>query len=212
MLLMKGRLLQYLRYRGMGQNAFEEMCGLANGVINKINLGIRSDKLALIAEKCPDLNIRWLVTGEGKMLTENSPYVKDEGVDLPLLPFSAVAGFLAENNSSSFPGDVEICRIPEFTARGAEFLIRVDGESMYPRYHNGEILAVRRVTESKFFQWGKVYVLSTSQGCVVKRIFPADDESKVTCHSENSELYPDYQIPREEIYEIGIIVGHIGLE
>ena len=209
---MKERLLRYLKHLKMGQNAFETHCGLSLGTISKINLGLRGDKIAQIAEACPDLNIRWLLTGEGKMLSESFQSDKDEGVDLPLLPFSAVAGFLAENNSSSFPGDVEICRIPEFTARGAEFLIRVDGESMYPRYHNGEILAVRRVTESKFFQWGKVYVLSTSQGCVVKRIFPADDETKVTCHSENSELYPDYQIPREEIYEIGIIVGHIGLE
>lgn len=213
---MKERILKYMKSRKMGQNAFETYCGLSLGTISKINLGLRGDKIALIAKACPDLDIRWLLTGEGDMLVkkeEPAPVHVDKGVDLPLLPFSAVAGFLSENNSSSFPGAVEMCRIPEFTGRGADFLIRVDGDSMYPRYHNGEILAVRKIRESSFLQWGKVYVLSTSQGCIVKRIFPfQNDDTKVTCHSENSEMYPDYQIPKEEIYDLGIVVGHIGVE
>ena len=69
---MKERLLNYLKYRGLGQNSFEDLCGLSQGTINKINHGIRSDKLALIAKSCPDLNLRWLLLGEGEMLLEDS--------------------------------------------------------------------------------------------------------------------------------------------
>lgn len=69
---MKDRLLKYLKYRDVGQNAFEEFCGLSRGSINKINLGIRTDKLALIAKACPELNLRWLLLGEGEMLLKNN--------------------------------------------------------------------------------------------------------------------------------------------
>lgn len=209
---MKERLLKYLRYRKMGQNSFEDMCGLASGVINKLNLGFRSDKLALIAEKCPDLNIRWLITGEGDMLMDSYPYKEPDGIDLPLLPFSAVAGYLAENNSESWSG-LEYCRVPEFSSRGADFLIRVEGDSMYPRYGNGELLAIRVIKDPTFFQWGKVYVLSTNQGCVVKRLFPdPKDDRAIVCHSENSSLYPDYRITKEDVLGVAIVVGHIGVE
>lgn len=204
--------MQYLRYRKMGQNAFESYCGLSLGVVSKINFGMRSDKIAQIAEACPDLNIRWLLTGEGKMLSENFPVSKSEGIDLPLLPFSAVAGYLAENNSESWSG-VEYCRVPEFSSRGADFLIRVEGDSMYPRYGNGELLAIRVIKDPTFFQWGKVYVLSTNQGCVVKRLFPdPKDDDAIVCHSENSSLYPDYKITKEDVLGVAIVVGHIGVE
>lgn len=212
---MKERLLDYLKFRGIGQNAFENLCGLSLGTISKINLGLRGDKLAQIAVACPDLNIRWLLTGDGEMLkiakVEQSKPTKKEK-DLPVLPYSAVAGFLSENNSG-FQGPLETCRVPGFNARGAEFLIRCEGDSMYPRYSNGELLAIKVLRDPTFFQWGKVYVLSTNQGCVVKRLFPdPSDDMAIICHSENSEMFPDYKITKDDILGVAIVVGHIGIE
>ena len=79
---MKERLLEYLKFLNIGQNAFEDACGLSQGTINKINHGIRSDKLALIAAHCPDLNLRWLLLGEGSMILE-SPYKERQSSDTP---------------------------------------------------------------------------------------------------------------------------------
>ena len=84
---------------------------------------------------------------------------------------------------------------------------------MYPRYHNGEILAVKIIKDPTFFQWGKVYVLSTSQGCIVKRLFPdPENDLAIVCHSENTQMYPDYRITKADIINVGIVVGHIGIE
>ena len=102
---------------------------------------------------------------------------------LPVLSFSALAGYTGENNGLTMTGEFEHCVIPDFTQRGADFLIRVDGDSMYPRYSNGELLAVKVIDTPTFFQWGRVYVMSTNQGCVVKKIFPdPENDDNILCH------------------------------
>ena len=66
----KERLLEFLKYNEMGQTAFEERVGLTRGYISKVKKDIGSSMVTKIAEIYPDLNVNWLVTGEGKMLKE----------------------------------------------------------------------------------------------------------------------------------------------
>lgn len=56
-----------------GQKAFEERCGLSNGQINKMSNGTNTTTLCKIAEVCPQLNLRWLLLGEGEMLVRTEP-------------------------------------------------------------------------------------------------------------------------------------------
>ena len=67
---MKSRLIEFLNHLKMGQNSFEISVGWSKGTIFNLNKGIRSDKLALLAAKHPELNLRWLLLGEGDMLTQ----------------------------------------------------------------------------------------------------------------------------------------------
>lgn len=132
---------------------------------------------------------------------------------LPLLPFSAVAGYMAGGNGiDAFLGE-EAVAVPDFTDRGADCTIRVDGDSMYPRYSNGEILAIRIIKDITFFQWGKVYVLSTNQGCVVKILLPdPKNPDRIVCRSVDSVRYPDYTISMDDVLGVAIVVGHAGVE
>ena len=68
---MKERLLAFYKHLGLSQNGFEDSCGLSRGTISNLNNGMRSDKLAQIAEKYPELNLRWLLLGEGEMMLRN---------------------------------------------------------------------------------------------------------------------------------------------
>lgn len=145
---------------------------------------------------------------------EGGPYaglIRSKANIIPLLPFSAVAGYMSDNNGADlFRG--ESVMFADFTDRGADCAIRVDGDSMWPRYNNGDILAIR-IVEPTFFQWGRVYVLSTTQGCVIKRLFPdKENPENIICRSENSENYPDYSIPKSEVISVAIVVGHAGIE
>ncbi|MDR1717986.1 MAG: helix-turn-helix transcriptional regulator, partial [Prevotella sp.] len=60
----------------------------------------------------------------------------------------------------------------------------------------------------QFIQWGKVHVLDTTQGLVIKRIYDAGDS--IRCNSFNPD-YPDFEIPKNEIYFISLVVGLLRL-
>lgn len=181
-------------------------CGLNAYTFTQKGTAVPAKALLAIAEKYPTLDIDWLVTGRRRSAQESVAPVKM----LPLLPFDAIAGSLSDNINTDFPDTIPA---PPTMNGSADFAIRVDGDSMYPRYSSGEILLVRKVDDPSFFQWGKVYVLATKQGCVVKRLFPCkDDDNSITCHSENTVNYPDYDIPREDILGVGLVVGHMGLD
>lgn len=65
------RLQEYLQYKQLSPYTFERKCGIANGYIKKQMKGrgtIGSDIIERITEKYKDLNITWLLTGQGQML------------------------------------------------------------------------------------------------------------------------------------------------
>ncbi len=130
----------------------------------------------------------------------------------PIVLIEAVAGF----NGDDMPGvRLEDCLryvVPEFAAAGAEYLIRVSGSSMYPKYSSGDILACRRIPEIDFFQSGKIYVIDSSHGAMVKRIYQCEDDAAcVLCKSDNDK-YPPFTLPKSAIRSLSIVIGVIRLE
>lgn len=126
---------------------------------------------------------------------------------IPLIPLSAVAGFPAIDEPGVFMESCERYRIPEFEAKGAQFLIRVSGDSMMPTYQNGDIIACRKLSDILFFQWGNIYVIDSSQGQLVKRVFECQDSTDhIRCVSDNTK-YPPFNLPTTDIRSLSIIVG-----
>jgi phage repressor protein C with HTH and peptisase S24 domain len=181
----------------------------------------------LIYAKCRCVDSSWLLTGEGAMLqeTENNnaptskhtveiahqvPHGSSEGI--PLIPLDAVAGFPAESGGGVRLEDCERYVIPEFENKGANFLIRVSGDSMVPLYYSGDLLACRKITDIRFFQWGTVYVLETSQGVLVKRVQESVDHAdSILCVSENNSVHHPFLLPRDDMRSLSTIVGLVRL-
>lgn len=100
--------------------------------------------------------------------------------------------------------------VPDFN--GIDFMIRVKGSSMYPKYSSGDIIACRKLHDSKFIQWNKCYVIATKeQGLLVKRIKQSPTPEALLAVSDNKE-YDPFEIPKEEITGIALVVGVIRLE
>lgn len=74
---------KYAKSKGVvkGENSFEAYCGLCNRYItNAARNGkgsIGSDVIARVSRKFPELNVKWLCTGEGSMINDISTYSED---------------------------------------------------------------------------------------------------------------------------------------
>src|SRR5690606_36230537 len=99
---------------------------------------------------------------------------EDTITSIPLIPIEAMAGFGNGHTAQIMEYDTERYIIPEFSELNVEFLIRMKGSSMVPKYNSGDLLGCRRLPMDTFFQWNKVYVIDTVQGALVKRIHKSE--------------------------------------
>lgn len=89
---LKSRLIKFARERyDYGQNKFEEFCGISRGTINKIpdGGGISTATLTKIILACPEMNIRWLLLGEGSMVEVDD---KEKVPEIELRPTNDIHG------------------------------------------------------------------------------------------------------------------------
>jgi hypothetical protein len=67
------RLAKYLEIKNISPRAFELSCGVANGYLGKqlrVKGSVGSDILEKVSVEYPDLNLVWLITGQGKMIVK----------------------------------------------------------------------------------------------------------------------------------------------
>lgn len=142
-----------------------------------------------------------------KSLKEIKP-TKD-GTGIPLIPVEAMAGCFTGSQTVLLQ-ECDHYVVPAF--KNADFLIYVHGDSMQPRYYSGDMVACKMLSPTDlFFQWGKVYVLDTDQGALIKKVEQGTDDETITLVSEN-ENYKPFQIPRRAVYHIAIVMGLIRTE
>ena len=133
---------------------------------------------------------------EDQCIYGDSEYKSDETI--PLLPLSAQAGLLNEFVLSVKNIDCERIISP---IKGADFAISISGDSMFPEYPSGAQVLIKKINEKAFIDWGRVFVLDTCNGTIIKKLMPSDDPSKVMCVSINP-AYPSYEISLENVYGI----------
>lgn len=131
-----------------------------------------------------------------------------EQPSLPLIPVEAIAGFgVQQFQDLPIEGYYQVA---EFSS--ADFLVRVKGDSMTPKYNAGDIIACKKVQDILFFQWGHIYVVDTkSQGMMVKRVRQAESSDRIELESENPN-YDPFEIPLSDINSIALVMGAITLE
>lgn len=114
MMGVRERLKAYLKHNNISQSAFAEAIGASTGYVNAIAKSIGPDKIPIIKSIFTDLNIDWLLTGEGSMLKNTDQSVSQGGDD-------AILSDADLNNSSTMK------KLLESLLRQNEELIRQNG-------------------------------------------------------------------------------------
>ena len=172
------------------------------------------DILIEISNKFDDVNLGWLLTGKGEMLKEEeilpvAVHTNNPKKGIPLIPVEAMAG-IANGEVSILEMDCERYIIPMF--KDADYLIMVKGDSMYPRYSSGDVVACKKLPLSDlFFQWNKPYVIDTEQGGLIKKVCKSTKKNCIKLVSENPDYKP-FDLHTSQIYAIALVIGTVRLE
>ena len=199
------RLTQFAESQGFRSlGGLEKECGFQKNTLTKDREGMSSTTLKRIVDKFPHLSLDWVILGEGAMIRDSIA----EAHTLPLIPYEAFAG-------PGLPAYEDLKTEDYYTVsdfKNSDFLIRVKGDSMTPKYNGGDLVACKSVKDTYFIQWGRVYVVYTqSQGIMIKRIEMSEREGCIKCVSENPKYSP-FDVPNEDIVSIALVNGAITLE
>jgi phage repressor protein C with HTH and peptisase S24 domain len=215
----KERLIQYLQFKKIGRNKFESLAGISSGYISNLKSTPGTTHLTKIITAAPDLDEKWLLTGEGNMLKENSnakPFTPHARAGIPLVSQYAYAGYLGGYGDPEYVGTLPtIDFTPDREMTGNWLAFEVKGDSMdngsKESYVEGEIVICREVEpeywrDSRLFINKRDFVIVHEEGILIKRITEHNVEAHtITIHSLNP-MYPDRTLNLEHVHQIFSIV------
>lgn len=213
---MIGRLNEFIKYLDVSVRNFEQKISASDGMIRRAinnNTDIQSKWIKNIADIYPQLNIEWLITGQGNMLNKTVP--EKERKKIPVFDAESFAGV---NERLVSVG--EVSKASGWIDAGDWFMnataaIRHYGNSMV-EYPSGCILALREVFDWNLIVWGKNYVIETDEYRITKRLQCGDSDDYVMAYSTDDETYPDgtlihqpVKIPLQSIRRLAVVLGYV---
>jgi len=162
------------------------------------------DKLTLMF----NVNQEWLTTGVGEPFLKKGPIISETKEGVPYFDVS-----LADAGVSVFMEEE-----PEYFVNYKPFndctaYLPVYGDSMYPKYASGEIIAVKEVTNFDVLQWGEAYVImgdeSTNSLRSIKLVHQHNNPDKLILRSSNPNFKGETVIDKKGITAMYIIKGKI---
>jgi transcriptional regulator with XRE-family HTH domain len=67
----KERLKEFVRYRGFSERYFCRSIGVSESFVSAMRKSLQPDKIHNISKLYPELNMTWVLTGEGNMLFDH---------------------------------------------------------------------------------------------------------------------------------------------
>ncbi len=203
------RLYQWLESKEESIYKFSKQIGVSNGYFSKqkkANGAISSNVIEKIVNHYDDLNLNWLLTGNGFMKLDNTEILNnfDNNKLIPLFKDVDLLRFEYAKLKHLVNFYIPILE-------NADYLYQIHGDSMYPKYNGGDIVACKKIPLNSFFQWNKVYLFYTDQGVLMKRVKECEDKNSIKLVSNNI-AFESFEINLKDIKSIALIIGVIKLE
>lgn len=210
----KSRIDEYCKYMGLSVRNFCERIGAANGYFKPALKSISPEYRDKIKKEFPELNLSWLVLGEGEMLRDSSmlkihnppyPEAVHERVEVPLYDVKASANLsmTMDQERENVIGYISIPNMP--SVDGA---VAVVGDSMYPIIKSGDIVVFKWVRSPEYITFGEMYLISymwdDDKHVAVKYVKRSKMPEHITLVSYNSN-YDPIDIPVQNIQSIALV-------
>lgn len=207
----KDRLIKFLAHLEIGQGKFEKNCGISNGSVNNIKEGgITTQKVEKILAAYPELNVDWLITGNGNMLKQAGglPAVNYERKGSPYYNVDFIGGFDILVNDQTRTPDYYIDFEPY--NRNGVIWCNISGHSMEPEINNGDFIALRKIEDwQNYLTMGEIYAIVTTNGLrTVKRVRKGGTPDSYTLVPSNKD-YDEQEIEKRMIMTIFEVMGGV---
>lgn len=219
---MKERIIRFINYKGITIQAFELKTGLSNGAVSKMGDGTRRRTLEKISNYYPELNINWLLTGEGEMLISeerksktieipDSSIVADQRKGALIYDIDATCGL--NGRDIEFTDEKVIGSIDAPEINPDSKIIFATGDSMLPLIASGDRVVIRKIESWDYFNYGQVYLIITNEYRFIKRVrrHPKDSDALILLRSENPD-YDDIDLPKREIIHLFIVENILSIK
>ncbi len=210
--LVLDRIKEYYKLKGNAELA--RFLGVAPNTITNW-YGRKTFDIDVIYTKCVDIDMNWLLTGEGNMLSSESekeeklPSVNQTYEGAPYFNVDFIGGFDVIVNDQTRNPDFYI-NYPPYNQEGVVWC-NLTGHSMEPEISNGDIIALREVTTPiQYLPAGEIYGIVTEEYRTVKRVRLSQKEGFVRLIPSNkSEEFCEQEIPISMILKVYAVLGSI---
>lgn len=153
--------------------------------------------------KFQEISEKWLLNGEGEMLTEKANtdiIIGKKGV--PYYDVDFELGFdEMENDQTRIPdGHMDL---PQYNS--CTCLVHARGDSMMPTISSGDIIALKKIEDFRYLISGEIYAIVTKNGLrTIKRV--NDKGESIQLIPDNKD-YEEQYIPKEELLHVFVVKG-----
>lgn len=201
------RIKEYRRSKNLTMGQLSKIIGISQGSISDLENSKSKPSSDTFESflRHTDINLRWLITGEGEMLKYSGNYLTKSNLSKTVNFIQVGAGnpvvkFNMKETVDNIP-------VPKELLDKRVIPARVSGDSMYPKLKEGTIVLID--TREKEIISGEIYCLNMpDEGLIVKRLFKVPN--KVIVRSDNRK-YPEFELTYDELnsYNLPIVVGRI---
>lgn len=206
------RIKELVRESGVAANSFGKSVGIDPSNFSRKMRGEQSITRKDIDKISSAIGVSkaWLLDGSGeKYIKEEASTQIGDCVGVPYYDIDFALGcgdLLGEKHSAQ----VRYISIPGYEA--ADMWVRTSGDAMSPTINNGDIIALKEVSDWKVFMpMNEIYAIETTNDLrTIKVIRVGNDPEHFTLHSHNED-YEDQEVLKSSIKKVYKVLGRLSI-
>jgi len=230
--LFKQRILQFIDNQGIKKSDFYRKTGITRGVLDHTT-GLTEDNLTKFIATYPEINVNWLLNGEGEMLTKEPdqqetvstiPDIHQPKIitvdshnkdNIVLVPQKLKAGYLSGYDNPSFIQKLPTYRMPGIN-NGVFRMFEIEGHSMFPTLPNKSFVVGQFVENWETgIKDNQIYAIISNEvedGLVKRCLNRIKKYDNLICKSDNRRNFPVQNINPSSIKEVWEVKLHLNFQ